>query len=240
MKSEWNIQAFIMKIGMKYPRHSYENCNEISRHLLWKSEWNIPGIHMRIAQAFIMKIGMKYPRHSYENWNEISRHLLWNRNEISRHLLWKLQWNIPGIQIKIGMKYPGIYYENRNEISRHLLWKLEWNIPGIHYENRNEISRHLLWKSEWNIPGFIWKSQWNIPGIQMKIGMKYPGDYYENPLTKIMKSLSSWNEISCCQWVMSKIGKINEWKAQATRMRYLIIALGIIHDGLQANAWFLS
>ena len=31
---------------MKYPRHYYENHNEISQALLWKSQWNIPGIMM--------------------------------------------------------------------------------------------------------------------------------------------------------------------------------------------------
>ena len=61
-----------------------------------KSEWNIPGI--------IMKIGMKYPRQYYEN-----------QNENAQAILWKSEWNIPGNIMKIGMKYPRQYYENRNE-----------------------------------------------------------------------------------------------------------------------------
>jgi len=32
MKSQWNRPGIIMKIAMKYPRHYYENRNDISRH----------------------------------------------------------------------------------------------------------------------------------------------------------------------------------------------------------------
>ena len=141
-----------MKIRMKYPGDHYENCNEISQAFIWKSEWNILGI--------IMKIVMKYPEDYYE----------------------------------MVMKYPRHSYENQNEIS--------WGS----YEDRNEISWRSLWKYTIKINEIVREWEWNPP-----VPMTYEKDR-----------------------------EINEWKSQATRMRYLIKPLSIIHNGLQAVAWFLS
>ena len=57
---------------MKYHRDNYENHNEISQAITWKSQWNIPGNNMKnvmkyhrdnyeIISGIGMKIAMKYP-----------------------------------------------------------------------------------------------------------------------------------------------------------------------------------
>ena len=135
-----------MKIVMKYSRHYYENCNEISQALLWELQWHIPSIIMRIVMKYpgnIMKMVMKYSRHYYENCNEISQAFFYeNCNEIpswyyenhNEILLWELQWIIPSIIMIIAMKHPKDYYENHNEI------------PRQYYENGNIIFQALLWE----------------------------------------------------------------------------------------------
>ena len=66
-----------MRIAMKYPKHFYENCNEIPQQ--YYEICNEIFLELLIIMKYpgnIMKIIMKYSRHYYENCNEVSQALL--------------------------------------------------------------------------------------------------------------------------------------------------------------------
>jgi hypothetical protein len=105
----------IMKTTVKYPKHNYENCNEISKYPRDNYE-----NHNEISQALLYKIAMKYCMHYYEITMKYPKHNYEITMKYPKHN-YEITMKYPGIIMKTTMKYPRDNYENPKEISQALL-----------------------------------------------------------------------------------------------------------------------